>query len=446
MTTGPDNQPTPGQPAASVPAAIPFRVFGVGNAGVNVVGQMIASGLDPAVCAVANVEASSVALSPAARKLVLESSLLRGLGTGGDPERGRAIAKECATALREACDGVRVVFIIAGLGGGTGTWVAPELARLAKAAGSKVLAFGILPFECEGSLRNQIALEGLHELRATADLMTSLPNQDALAIIDATTSLVDTFKNTNKLIGDLIRASCRFLEAQGVMGLPFGEVCSLVRQRSASIAFAASEAAGADRAAEALARILRHPMLGGAERLREAEAVAVCIAAGANLTMIEVNRLMEEVQKSCPGVPVMMGAGIVENAGETLWLGLLVARLGAVPGEEELPSITQGAISRPRSETCGKLEDHLLTSEPGARPRSRFVPPAPSMPQEKMEQLFARQTSPAKPRKTGGPKLRQGQLPLEIVSKGRFEKSEPTIHKGEDLDVPTYVRRGVNLN
>jgi len=446
MTTGLENQQHPDQPAAPALAMVPFRVFGVGNAGLNVVAQMIAAGLDPEVCAVVNVDAASVALSQASRKLVLESGLMRGLGTGGDPERGRTIARECAATLHEACVGVGVVFIIAGLGGGTGTGVAPELARTAKTAGSKVLAFGILPFECEGSLRNQIALEGCHELRATADLLASLPNQNTLALIDASTSLVDTFKNTNKLIGDLIQASCRFLSAQGVMGLAFRELCVLIRQRSVAIAFAAGQAAGADRAAEVLTQILRHPMLGGVDRLREAQAVAVCIAAGSSLTMIEVNRLMEEVQKLCPGVPVMMGAGIVENAGETLWAGLLVARLGAVPGEEELPSITRDVIPNPRAGACGKLEDHLLSPEPEARPKSRFVPPAPNLPQEKMEQLFARQTSPSRVRKPGGPKLRQGQLPLEIVSKGRFEKSEPTIHKGEDLDVPTYVRRGVVLN
>jgi cell division protein FtsZ len=142
----------------------------------------------------------------------------------------------------------------------------------------------------------------------------------------------------------------------------------------------------------------------------------------------------------------MMGAGIVENAGESLWAGLLVARLGAIPTEEELPSIARNIIPHPRAAMSGKFEDHLLSAEPEARPKSRFVPPAPSMPQEKMEQLFARQTSPSRMRKSGGPKMRQGQLPLEIVSKGRFEKSEPTIHKGEDLDVPTYVRRGVVLN
>jgi cell division protein FtsZ len=440
----PADGPSPLAPAAST--RVPYRVYGAGNAGVNIVEQMIATGLPASSCVVVNMDAASLASCPAATKISLESSLLRGLGTGGDPERGRAIARENSARLQEACEGVSVAFVIAGLGGGTGTGVAPELVRSAKAAGAMVIAFGILPFECEGSLRNQMALEGCHELRATADLLISLPNQNALAAIDASTSLVDTFKNTNRLIGDLVRASCRFLAAQGVMGLAFGELCALVRQRSAAMALATAEAAGPDRAAEVLSRILRHPMLGGAESLRDAQAVAVCIVAGSGLAMVEVNRLMDEIQKLCPGVPVMMGAGIVDDAAETLWAGLLVARLGAIPEEEELPSIAKNIIPHPRSSVSGKLEDHLLSAEPEARPKSRFVPPAPSMPQEKMEQLFARQTVPSKVRKSGGPKLRQGQLPLEIVSKGRFEKSEPTIHKGEDLDVPTYVRRGVVLN
>jgi cell division protein FtsZ len=88
------------------------------------------------------------------------------------------------------------------------------------------------------------------------------------------------------------------------------------------------------------------------------------------------------------------------------------------------------------------LANHLLNQEDGARPNSRFVPPAPSLPQDKIEQLAARQTRTRK----NASRMRQGQLPLEIISKGRFDKSEPTIHKGEDLDVPTYIRRGVALN
>jgi cell division protein FtsZ len=98
----------------------------------------------------------------------------------------------------------------------------------------------------------------------------------------------------------------------------------------------------------------------------------------------------------------------------------------------------------PRISPPGALEKHLLSQDTATRPQSRFVPPAPSLPQEKMEQILARQ-SPGRTRKTG-PKLRQAQLPLEIISRGRFDKSEPTIHKGEDLDVPTYIRRGLVLN
>ena len=95
-----------------------------------------------------------------------------------------------------------------------------------------------------------------------------------------------------------------------------------------------------------------------------------------------------------------------------------------------------------RATSSDNLTNHLLNQENGARPHSRFVAPAPEMPQAKMEQLAARQTRSRK----NSSKMRQGQLPLEIISKGRFDKSEPTIHKGEDLDVPTYIRRGVALN
>ena len=157
---------------------------------------------------------------------------------------------------------------------------------------------------------------------------------------------------------------------------------------------------------------------------------------GPDLTMAEVNRVMGQINRQCEHTQVVMGAVVDEAFRERLAVTLIAARRteDASPGPDTPASDAE------------QLGTQFLSTTSGARPGSRFVPPAPTLAPDQVEQLFARQTGrPARGRK-GSNRMLQSQLPLDIISKGRFDKSEPTIHKGEDLDVPTYVRRGVALN
>ena len=153
--------------------------------------------------------------------------------------------------------------------------------------------------------------------------------------------------------------------------------------------------------------------------------------------MAEVNRVMEQVNRQCEHAQVIMGAAIDEAFKERLAVTLIATRKGREPEPR-----SEGGVAESRDGLTAQLLPHSTTSRRG----SRFLPPAPTLPPDQLQQLLARQgRGGSRPHKSL-PKLRQGQLPLEIVSKGRFDKSEPTIHKGEDLDVPTYLRRGVALN
>ena len=136
------------------------KIFGVGGAGVQLLDALNAEEFAGAGFAAVNTDAASLAASSATVKIHLETKLLRGLGTGGDPERGRALAEEQFSTLKSACDGADVVFIVAGLGGGAGSGISPVLARAAKEAGALVLAFVTLPFECEGNRREAAGAAG----------------------------------------------------------------------------------------------------------------------------------------------------------------------------------------------------------------------------------------------------------------------------------------------
>jgi len=439
--------PEPSAPviAHGLPVAATIRVFGVGNAGVNILEALQRDGPEDISFVAVNADGAALAASSAPTQLHLESKLLRGLGTGGDPERGHSAAEENFTRLSDICRGAEVVLIVTGLGGGTGTGISPVLARAAKEAGAMVLACAVSPFECEGSRRQRQAQFGLEQLRAVADGVICLPNQKVFKLIDEHTSLVDTFKAANELLADGLRGVLRLLGRRGLMPIHLNELCALLRGRHAESALATVETRGPTRARDAVEKLLAHPLVDGSQALASAGAVVVSIHGGADLSMADINRVMEHVNRQCENAQVLMGATVDEAFRDRLNVTLIVTRReeranGAADGE------ANGTASRSRTASPTGDDPEFLQMTAPTRSRPRLVPPAPSLPPEQLEQALARQNGTGgRPRKVNS-RLRQGTLPLEVISRGRFDKTEPNIHHGEDLDQPTYLRRGLVLN
>ncbi len=430
MTTESQANPLATNPKKS----LSIKIFGVGGAGVRVADRLASHELAGVTVVALNTDAQCLENSPAENKIHLETKPLRGLGTGGDPEQGRAIAEEHSSILKAACEGVDLVLIVAGLGGGAGTGISPVLARAAREAGALVIGFVITPFDCEGSRRQGNAREGLEDLKAVADGIICLPNQRIFKLLDENTSVLETFNFTNELLAEGIRGFCRLLIHSGLIEIHFSDICTLLRDQHTESAFAVAEAAGATRSREAVEKILAHPMLDGGRMLAESDVVIISLLGGPDLTMAEVNRVMQEVGAQCEQAQVLMGAAIDDQFQERLSVTLIAARKNQARPEVQ-----------PRAGVNQELEG-LLSACSTPRPGSRFVPPPPELAPEQIEQLLSRQRTRGSSSRKGGSRMRQTQLPLEIISKGRFDKSEPTIHKGEDLDVPTYIRRGISLN
>jgi cell division protein FtsZ len=359
-------------------------------------------------------------------KIQLETKLLRGLGTGGDPERGRALAEEQFSTLKTACEGATVVFILAGLGGGAGSGISSVLARAAKEGGALVLAFVTLPFVCEGNRRQQQAQEGLGQLKAVADGVICLPNQKTFRLIDENTSVLDTFRITGGLLLESVCGVWRLLTRRGLIQIHFDDLHALIHDRHSESVFACIEAAGVGRSREIVEKLLAHPLLDEGRALAEADAVLVSIMGGKDLTMTEVNRVMEQISRQCEQAQIIMGAAVDETLKNRLCVTVIAAK---------------NAVAK--TEMSGDSPEQTLSCGTTARTAGHAMPAIPSLTLDQREQMMSRRgTRGRKP----GSKMLQTQLPLAIVSKGRFDKSEPTIHKGEDLDIPTYIRRGVALN
>ncbi len=384
------------------------RIIAVGNAGDALLGALSTTEFAGAAFAAINTDAAALAASSAKVKIHLENKLFRGLGSGGDPERGKALAEEQFSMLKSACEGANVVFILAGLGGGAGSGISPVLAKAAHEAGALVLAFVTLPFECEGNRREAQAQTALEQLKSAADGVICLPSQKIFKLIDENSTLVETFRVTGGFLTEGVRGVWSLLSRPGIIPVHFGDLCQLLRDRHAENAFAFVEASGPGRAREVVEKILNHPLLDEGRALAESDAVLVSLTAGKDLTMAEINRVMEQVKRQCVHAQIVMGASADAGLQDKLCVTIIAARQNAA------------------SSVTPRAESHSATATATHSHRE------PALPRQRKRGTVA--------------KAVQGQLPLTIISKGRFDKSEPTLHRGEDLDIPTFIRRGVAMN
>lgn len=412
-----------------------MKIFGVGGAGLKILEHVAKAGLSSATLAAVDTDEASLSSSRVGEKIHVPAKRQR------NPAANRVLGEEHSTSLKAACEGANVVFIVAGLGGNAGTSISPLLAQAAKETGALVLALVVLPFQCEGNRRQSHAEQGLEALKAAGDGVISLANQKILKLVDENTSVADTFKTANELLAEGLSAVWHLMANKGLIEIHFADLCGLLRDRHGESAFATAEAMGPTRSRDVLDKLLAHPMLDGGKILSEADTVLVNVIGGPDLTMGEINRVMEQINGKCSDAQVIMGAAVREEFRERLAVTVIAAHH---PETLLTKAGIDGAAHAEAARFNTNLGEQLLNRETNVRPTSRFIPPPPLLPPEKLDQLMGASGMPRRRRATS--KMRQGQLPLEIVSQGRFDKSEPTIHKGEDLDVPTYIRRGVSLN
>jgi len=410
-----------------------IRVVGIGGAGCNAVGHLARTPLENVGYTLLNTDAAALSRIAVENKTILGFKSMRGLGAGGDPERGRMAAEEDRQKIHAACEGADLVFVVAGLGGGTGTGAGPIVCRVAKEAGALVVGMVVLPFECEGTRRQRQAQAGLQEFKKAADGIICLPNQKLLQFVDEKTSLPDAFAIGNEWVAQGVRGIWRMLFQPGLINVDFADLCGVLRDKHSEGSLASAEAAGANRSREVIDQLLKHPLIENGHGLTDCSGVLVSLAGGPDLTMTEITRIMEQITRHCEQAHVIMGAAVDEKFKERICITLVASR------RENLLAAEKPVTKRKEDEPDFECEG----SEPTAsRPASRFVAPAPSF-GERPESLI--HSAAGRSRRLSN-RMRQGQLPLEIISKGRFEKSEPTLHQGQDLDVPTYIRRGVALN
>ena len=387
-----------------------IRLIGIGNAGVNITDRLAVRAALPIDAIALNSDQQSLTASVAPQKLVLGPMTTHGLGAGGDPERALDAAKESLGELRQAVSGADVVILCAGLGGGTGSAVVPLLAKMAKENGSLVAAVVTSPFQFEGRRRAQQAKESLEELGRHADALLHFENDRMAELVEPRADVAETFAACDSLLFHSIGGVVRILGKPGPLPIAVNDLLSVLRASMGACLFGCGESVGGNRAHESLEQALRSPLLDRGRLLQEAGKILVHISGPASLTFAEVATIMREISKNtAPAAHLCLGVGTARDDSAPL----VVTIIGRAGVEERQPAARAPVLE-------------IKTPVPE---------PTPVAPTPHEELPLGVEPTPAKAQK-----VKQDFLPLEPIARGRFEKSEPTIVEGEDLDVPTFLR------
>ncbi len=270
-----------------------IKVFGIGGAGLNAVNNMIRSGLEGVEFFGANTDAQALASSVAINKVQLGDEITRGLGAGADPEIGFAAARESAESIRKSLEGADMVFITAGMGGGTGTLGSSVVAEIAKELGCLTVGVVTKPFLFEGKRRMRNAERGIEELKSRVDTLITIPNQRLLSIAGRNTSLLDTFRRADEILFQAVKGISDLIIFEGLVNVDFADVRAVMSEMGMAM-MGTGESSGENRAIEAAEKAISSPLLEDIS-IHGARGVLINITASPDVTLQEVNEAAELV-------------------------------------------------------------------------------------------------------------------------------------------------------
>ncbi len=473
--------------------SIPIKVVGIGGAGSNALDRVVLDGLERADLIVMNTDAQALASSVAATKVQLGRSVTRGLGTGGDPELGFNAAHESAEEIRRALTDARMIFICAGLGGGTGSGAAPVIAQLARETGALVVTFATLPFGFEGKRRAAQAAIALSGLREQSDAVICFENDRLGDMVAPKAGIHQAFAAADITISQSVRSIVNLIQRPGLIRIGFDDLLSALRAPNGRCLFGFGESDSDNRAHEALALALKNPLMDKGRMLENAATLLVQIAGGPGVTLSEVEILMQELNRHVSEhTQILFGTAVDSRMGNRLSVTLISSlmaegtivhspneiwrpALAKVPKEPPIWEQQPVAPPAPAPETipmepaaADVIEcstDSFLPPEPAAEneptadlppeeaaparpPRKKIMTPkifAPPPPAPPAEPEPAMEQAPVTAKEAKKVVAKQEVLQFEPITRGRFEKSEPTIVEGQDLDVPTFLRKNVRV-
>lgn len=273
-----------------------IKVIGVGGGGMNAVNRMIDAGMSGVDFVAMNTDVHVLELSNAKSKLQLGAGLTRGLGAGGNPEVGRDSAEESRLEIQRLLEGADMVFIAAGMGGGTGTGAAPVIAEISKESGALTVAVVTRPFGFEGPRRSRVADAGIRELRERVDTLITIPNERLLSVVDKRTSLADAFKVADDILRQGVQGISDIITIPGMINVDFADVKTIMQDQGSAL-MGIGAASGEQKATQAAELACASPLL--ETTIDGARGVLINITGGPDLTLSEVYEAADIVYQAC---------------------------------------------------------------------------------------------------------------------------------------------------
>jgi cell division protein FtsZ len=360
-------------------------VMGVGSSGARAVAGMLS--LNPDMNAVSIDTDTKVLDAINSNNIHVGTTVTRGHSSGGDVELGRQSIEKDSSSIRKQLRQVDLLVLVAGFGGGTGSGAVPVITRIAREAGALVLVMVTMPFKFEGPKSTRIAEEALKRIRSHADAIIRIPNEQLFDRADADLPVEQVFARSHQVMLDGIFSLSRMLSRNGICGLDFACIHTMLRNCDGFCHYAGADGSGDKRADAVADSIMTHRLLNKGHLLERATGIIVGLTGGRDLKLCEIETVMGRIQEKLP---------------DDVWMNFGVA---VDPAFE------------------GRLSAMVLVAEQWKEPL---------VDSHQMGLPFSRKSG-------------QGELLLEATGKGEFSYTDPTVYNNEDLDVPTYIRRDIKL-
>lgn len=428
-----------------------IRVVGVGGGGGNAVNSMIQNGLEGVNFIACNTDMQALEANLAPSKLQLGEKLTRGLGAGANPEIGWKAAHEDQSRIAEAFEGCDMVFITAGMGGGTGTGAAPVIAQVAREMGALTVGVVTKPFEFEGKQRMRKAEEGIENLREAVDTLIVIPNQRLLNVVSQNMSLLDSFRKADEVLLNAVKGISDLITTPGLINVDFADVKTIMSDMGMAL-MGAGVGRGEKRALEAAQQAIASPLLEDAQ-IAGATGILINITAGPDLTLFEINEATSLVQEVAhENANIIFGTVIDDSLNEEVQITVVATGFDqaiAEPYDATPPQVAYADFAEEtRRPTYPGAEQPYIQKERVVTVPSPMVPPMDPPPfaeagtrsaQVETQENYDR---PAYLRESGVGRS----IPTGAAQPGNFQR-EPAVGNPfaqsdqSEFDTPTFLRR-----
>ena len=461
-----------------------IKVIGIGGGGGNAVQTMIEGGLTGVQFVVANTDRQALAANKAEGKIQLGRELTKGLGAGANPEIGRRAAIESYNDIVASLEGSDMVFVTAGMGGGTGTGGAPVVAKIAKELGALTIGVVTRPFIFEGKKRKKHADDGIRELQESVDTLIVIPNQKLLSVASERTPLLETFHRADQVLLHAVKGISDLINIRGLINLDFADIRTVMQAKGMAI-MGSGMAGGENRAIEAATQAISSPLLENI-CIDGATGIIINVTGGPDLTLWEVNEASTLITEAAhPDAEIIFGAVIDENMGDNVSVTVIATGFGTVAAKTASEQIsgrlqsateqqlTSAGLSRltqsmnqpvqdlaPLSQSFENINLSLDTQPPPEEmavttPQVQVPMAAQPIHQQPLHQtpspmragglpreaLLAKARAYRESQHSQSPQPEQLSMNMDDVSPARLSPEPSRPFESDSLEVPSYLRR-----